>query len=474
VTLAVLASCWHLFCKILIGIQTLSAWQERSIAMSKIPAIRKRLSADALFRNIQQDFQKIPDPRTGNSPIRLVDTLMSGLAMFALKDPSLLAFDQRRQKDEKNLQMIFHMQDVPADTTMRETLDPFDYEQLRPAFRHIFACLQRDGALPKLRFLNGYYLLALDGTEYFSSHQIHCLQCCEKHHADGTVTYHHQLLGAAIVCPGHKEVIPLMPEPIFKQDGETKNDCERNALKRFLPKFRLDHPHLRVIVTLDALYANAPVIHDLRKSFVEWIIRVKQDGNKFLFKQVEQLAQGGLTEEFKVLGEDGVLRYFQLAYNVPLNESNTDVRVDFLDMREPTGEDDKWRHFTFILEPLLRLCRPQAELWMQGGRARWKVENETFNTLKNQGYHLAHNFGHGYRNLSVVLVMLMMLAFLVDQTQQLGCRLFAAAWEKCISKRALWEQLREIFHQFHVSSLKAIYESVLSDRKPRLKALWDP
>jgi hypothetical protein len=245
-------------------------------------------------------------------------------------------------------------------------------------------------------------------------------------------------------------------------------------LKRFLPKFRLDHPHLRVIVTLDALYANAPVIHDLRKSFVEWIIRVKQDGNKFLFKQVEQLAQGGLTEEFKVLGEDGVLRYFQLAYNVPLNESNTDVRVDFLDMREPTGEDGKWRHFTFILEPLLGLCRPQAELWMQGGRARWKVENETFNTLKNQGYHLAHNFGHGYRNLSVVLVMLMMLAFLVDQTQQLGCRLFAAAWEKCISKRALWEQLREIFHQFHVSSLKAIYESVLSDRKPRLKALWDP
>ena len=344
--------------------------------MSKIPATRKRLSADALFRNIQQDFQKIPDPRTGNSPISLADTLMSGLAMFALKDPSLLAFDQRRQKDEKNLQMIFHLQDVPADTTLRETLDPFD--------------------------------------------------------------------------------------------------CERNALKRFLPKFRLDHPHLRVIATLDALYANAPVIRDLRKYFVEWIIRVKQDGNKFLFKQVEQLAQCGLTEEFKILGEDGVLRSFQLAHNVPLNESNPDVLVDFLDIREPTGEDDKWRHFTFILEPLLGLCRPQAELWMQGGRARWKVENETFNTLKNQGYHLAHNYGHGYRNLSVVLVMLMMLAFLVDQTQQLGCRLFAAAWEKCISKRALWEQLREIFHQFHVSSLKAIYESVLSDRKPRLKALWDP
>ena len=106
--------------------------------MSKIPAPRKRLSADALFRNIQQIFQKIPDPRTGNSPISLADTLMSGLAMFALKDPSMLAFDERRQQDEKNLQMIFHMENVPSDTTMREILDPVDHEQFRPAFRNVF------------------------------------------------------------------------------------------------------------------------------------------------------------------------------------------------------------------------------------------------------------------------------------------------------------------------------------------------
>ena len=441
--------------------------------MSKIPAPRKRLSADALFQAIQQDFQEIPDHRTGNTTISLADTLMSGLAVFALKDPSLLAFDQRRQQDERNLQMIFHMKKVPTDTTMRETLDPFDYEQLRPVFRNVFTRLQRNGGLQKLSFLDGYYLLALDGTEYFSSHQIHCPKCCEKHHADGTITYHHLLLGAAIVCPGHKEVIPLMPEPIFKQDGETKNDCERNALQRFLPKFRQDHPHLRVIATLDALYANAPVIRDLRKHFVEWIIRVKQEGNKFLFKQVEQLALQGLVEEWEGVDSDGIFRHYRLAHNVPLNESNPDVRVDFLDVQEPTG-GDRWRHFTFILEPLLGLCRAQAERWMRGGRSRWKIENETFNTLKNQGYHLDHNFGHGYRNLSVVLVMLMMVAFLVDQTQQLCCPLFAAAWKKCISKRALWEQLREFFHRFHVSSMQEIYEAMLSDRKPHLKALWDP
>ncbi|MBP85152.1 MAG: hypothetical protein CMJ64_00280 [Planctomycetaceae bacterium] len=109
---------------------------------------------------------------------------------------------------------------------------------------------------------------------------------------------------------------------------------------------------------------------------------------------------------------------------------------------------------------------------MWGGRSRWKIENKTFNTLKNQGYHFEHNFGHGHQHLSVVLAMLMMLAFLVDQTQQLGCPLFAEAWAKCVSKRALWESLREIFHRFQVNSMQAIYEALLSDRKPQLKHAW--
>ena len=243
-------------------------------------------------------------------------------------------------------------------------------------------------------------------------------------------------------------------------------------MKRFLPKFRQDHPHLRVIATLDALYASAPVIRDLRAAFMAWIIRVKPDGNAFLFKRVEQLAEQGLTEDFKAIGSDGVHRRYRLARNVPLNESNRDVRVDFLDVWEP-GSQDKSRRFTFILESVLGLCRERAELWMQGGRSRWKIENEAFNTLKNQGYQFEHNFGHGHENLSAVLAILMMLAFLVDQTQQLCCPQFAAAWEKCISKRALWERMREIFHQFQVTSMREIYDAMLSIRKPPLKVLWD-
>ncbi len=107
--------------------------------MSKTPTPRKHLSADALFRTLYQSFQKVVDPRTGMPTIKLPDALMSGFALFALKDPSLLAFDQRRKQDEKNLQMIFGMDRVPCDTRMREILDPVDFEQLRPAFREVFS-----------------------------------------------------------------------------------------------------------------------------------------------------------------------------------------------------------------------------------------------------------------------------------------------------------------------------------------------
>ena len=107
--------------------------------MTRPPAPRKHLSADSLYRTLRESFQEVDDPRTGIPTISLSDTLMSGFAMFALKDPSMLAFDERRILDAKNLQMIFGMEKVPCDTRMREVLDPVDFEQLRPAFRAVFS-----------------------------------------------------------------------------------------------------------------------------------------------------------------------------------------------------------------------------------------------------------------------------------------------------------------------------------------------
>ena len=137
-----------------------------------------------------------------------------------------------------------------------------------PLFRDVFRRLQRGKVLERFVYLDGHYLLSLDGTTYFSSTKIHCPSCLEKHHRGGDVTYSHQLLGATLVHPDLKEVIPLAPEPIIQQDGHTKNDCERNATRRWLKQFRQEHPHLPVIVVEDALSANAPHLKDLAEARV--------------------------------------------------------------------------------------------------------------------------------------------------------------------------------------------------------------
>ena len=422
---------------------------------SVAPKGRKHLSADALFRLMRGGFANLPDDRGGETAISLTDSLMSAFAMFSLKSPSLLAFDKHRV--EGNLGTIYGIERVPCDTQMRERLDLVSPESLRPLFKSVFRQLQRGKALEPMVFLDGHYLLCLDGTGYFSSKTIHCASCLHKVHRNGSVTYAHQMLGAAIVHPDFRAVIPLMPEPIVKQDGADKNDCERTAAKRFIAKWRQDHPHLKFIVTEDSLSSNAPHIESLQDHELHYILGVKEGDHAALFQQVQAAEHAGRVTYYERHDRAaGIVHRFRFINDVPLNASNADVRVNFIEYWE-MGED-KVQHFSWVTD--LRVSTRNVFHLMRGGRARWKIENETFNTLKNQGYNFEHNYGHGTQNLSVVFATLMMLAFLVDQTQQLCCALFQAVWAKLGRKRLLWERMRALFYDFAFTSMRQLFEAL--------------
>ena len=419
------------------------------------PKGRKHLSADALFRLVRSSFANITDARGEEVEIPLPDALMSAFAMFSLKSPSLLAFD--KQRIEGNLETIYGIPRAPCDTRMRERLDPVSPESLRPSFTSVFRQLQRGKALEDMVFLDGHYLVALDGTGYFSSPTIHCASCLQKVHRNGSITYYHQMLGAALIHPDFREVIPLMPEPIIKQDGTEKNDCERNAAKRFIAKLRRDHPHLKFIITEDSLSSNAPHIETLHDHGCHYILGVKEGDHAYLFKQVQAAEEAGrVTSYDRHDRAAGVVHRFRFVNDMPLNESRSDVRVNFIEYWEVSP--DKVQHFSWVTD--FRVNKANVYKLMRGGRARWKIENETFNTLKNQGYNFDHNYGHGEQNLSVVLAVLMMLAFLVDQTQQLCCALFRAVWEKLGSKRLLWERMRALFFGYALESMRQLLEAL--------------
>lgn len=433
------------------------------------------LSAKGLLAKVKKKFGRVKEPPKGEQGraknITITDCLMSALAVFKLKFPSLLQFDKEKEDGplKVNLENLFGVDNVPCDTYMRERLDEIEPKDVRPAFTSIFSELQRGKVLEKYEFMDGKYLLLSDGTGFFSSKKVHCNNCCKKEHRNGTTTYYHQMMGAAIVHPDHKEVIPICPEPIMNGDGSTKNDCERNASERLLRDFRREHPHLPVIVAEDALASNGPHLKLLVELKMSFITVVKPDGNKALFDWINTYNwdienqnnwdknQGAHT--FK--DENGIIHQFHFANEVPLNDSHSDFKVNFLEYWTFDSEGKQIYHNTWITDT--QITTVNCYQIARGGRARWKIENETFNTLKNQGYHFEHNYGHGYKNLSTVLAMLMMLAFLIDQAEQICCGLFQGALKRLDSMKSyLWRHIKRLFETHIIPSWEVLYWAIIN------------
>jgi len=280
--------------------------------------------------------------------------------------------------------------------------------------------MQRAKKLEDYIFLDNHYLLSLDGTGYFSSHKIQCKHCLKKKHRNGKISYYHQMLGGALVHPEKKQVVPFFPEMITNEDGYGKNDCERNASKRFLAKFRTDHPHLKVIVIEDGLASNAPHIQELEQHNMKYILGAKQSDHKYLFEYIE-----AHNEYYEFTDSNNVTHKFKWQNDVPLNKGNQDVRVNFLEYWEEKIDKNgnkKIQHFSWVTNILL--TEDNLYQIMIGGRSRWKIENETFNTLKNQGYNFEHNYGHGHNHLSNLFAILINLVFLVDQMLEILCKTY--------------------------------------------------
>jgi hypothetical protein len=261
-----------------------------------------------------------------------------------------------------------------------------------------------------------------------------------------------------MIHPDVRAVMPLMPEPMVKQDGTDKNDGERNAAKRFVAKWRQDHPHLKFMVTEDRRSSNAPHLETLQAHDRRDILGVQEGDHTSLFKQVQAAEHAGrvsYSERHDHVA--GLVHRFRLVNDGPLNASHADVGVNFIEYWEMGA--DNVQHFSGVTD--VRVRKRHMYRLMGGGRARWKIENETFHTLKNQGYHFEHHDGHGQQHLSVVLAMLMMLAFVVDQTQQRCCALFQAVWTKLGSKRLRWERMRALFYAYALESMRPLLEALV-------------
>ena len=415
---------------------------------------------DELIKLVREGFKSIKDHRAYNSTYSLEDLLSAGFAVFSLKDPSLLAFRQQFPRRSENLKRIYGIEHIPEDTALREGLDGIDPAHLQKQFKPLIDRLRDEGVLEQRQVLGGYKVIAGDGTQHFCSNSRSCPHCLTKTHRNGSVTYHHQMLGAVWVQPGEKTVFPVAVEPIVRQDGRQKNDCELNAAKRLIPQIRQVMPQDKLLITLDALYANAPLIRLLKEHQISFLIGIKEG---YTLIQVERLAAEGQLKEISWKTKDRTCT-IRFANELIISGQNQDLLVNYLEYSEVDPSSDALIFFNSWITDLA-ISQENANEMVTVARTRWKIENETFNTLKNQGYHLEHNYGHGAKYLATNFAILTFLAFLTDQIAQALDTAFKKALEVCQTKRALWEKVRQVFDLLPALSMNAIYRFIALNRQ---------
>lgn len=375
------------------------------------------LQFDALVQALHTQLDQLPDARRGkNTQYSIKDAALGAFAVFFTQSPSFLAHQQtlHHAKGVSNAERLFGMTQIPCDTQIRRLLDPVSPDELVPLFATLTTALTAAGVVDTFRTFDDTVLIALDGTQYFSSQRLSCVNCTQKMAATGTVTSSHSAITPVIVAPGKAEVLVLEPEFITPQDGHAKQDCEQEAAKRWLRRQAPQLPFTNVTVLGDDLFCHQPFCALVVEQHWNFILVCKRESHPAMYGWIDYLAKADQVAEVRERhwnGRFGELWTYRFATTLPLRAEQPMLKVNWCELtitHEQSGE--QLYHNAFATCHALTATTVQAVV--AAGRARWKVENEHNNVLKTKGYHLEHNFGHGKQHLAAVLVTLNVLAFL--------------------------------------------------------------
>ena len=393
----------------------------------------------------------------------LRDCYLSAVALFFVQDRSLLQFQRRFQRkfQANNLSSTFGVSRIPCDSQLRDLIDRHGYAPILPCFADFIGRLQRFKWLQHYQVFDARYLVTLDGSRYFSSELVSCEHCLSTT-TDGIERHHHDILQAAIVHPDKRVVLPLAPEFILNSDGRGgeyhKQDCEINAGHRMLQRLRSDYPRMAAIIVADSLYSKQPFVEKLTAGRFSFLLVAKPGDHKSLYQDVDGLRRGNLLDRHHTVHR-GKRHEYEWVTGVPLNGSPDAPLINFIQVRIIKDGEVKCRN-AWVTD-LVPTTDNIVQL-VRAARARWKIENEGFNTLKNQGYHLKHNFGHGDRHLSEALFVVNLLAFFMHQIFELVDGLYQRVRTFFSSRRAFWDEVRSAFRLFLFTSWDQVLERMNS------------
>ena len=398
---------------------------------------------DELIAELKGVCAGLPDKRKGprrDGDYTMADIGLSAFSIFFMGSPSFLAHQRALEEGHgrSNCETLFGISAIPSDNYVRQMLDGAAPAAFDPLF---FKAIEAAGPLTRFQCLGGRALIALDGTEHFCSRKIKCRHCSMRQRSDGGTQCFHTFLGASLVAPGHKQVLPLPPEFIVPRDGAEKQDCERNAAKRWLTRHGAAVAHLRPIYLGDDLFACQPIVAAIHNAGGNFILTCKPSSHQTI---TEYLQGAELHEHRQTICKRGkrTTTVYRWLSALPLRATDDAIMVNWFSI-ETFNDKGKRTYYNSFVTDLAVTADTVAEL-AACGRARWKIENETFNVLKTKGYNLEHNFGHGKETLASVLVTLNLLAFAFHTAAYLAM----LAWRAAVIARGpryrFFEHLRTI------------------------------
>ena len=410
-------------------------------------------------------MRRFPDRRRGGDvSYSMADIGLSAFSLFFMQSESFLSYRRGLEEGRKtsNCHSLFGMQAIPTDNHIRAMLDPVDPSHLQPAFDQALDALCQHAGLTPFQRLGGRVLIALDGTENFCSQKLGCPQSLTRKRSKGKTESYHCMLAATIVAPGHAMALPLMPEFIAPRDGAEKQDCERNAAKRWLSTHAARVKDLRPIYLGDDLFACQPIAEAITAADGNFLLTAKPWSHKALYDFMQGATLEARTVKQKSGGKRLSFRYrwFEQA---PLRDKDA-LLVNWVGVTITDAKGKVTYDNAFVTS--LPVTQGSVGEIVACARARWKIENESFNVLKSNGYHLEHNFGHGKQNLAMMFAAMNLLAFAIHTVCDCLEQIWIAARAAKRARKRFFEHIRTITAYLVFPDWPSLMQTLIDAKPP--------
>lgn len=390
------------------------------------------------FPDLFEKIKEIEDHRN-KSEYELVELIVACIFMMMVKSGSRNAFnnDKNTAYFEDNYYKLFKMR-IPHMDTVNDVMCKLEEEELELLKAHMIRSLLIKKTLHKFRLFKEYFMIAIDGTGIMSSSKRHCEHCLTKTSKSGKTTYFHNILEAKLIC-SNGFAISLMTEWIENPDGNfDKQDAELKAFLRLAPKLHKMYPRLPICITADGLYPNQTFFSVCKKYNWSYIVTFKDGNLPSVWDEVrilKDIISDNSCKQTEVIKKNRICNEYTW-----INRINyKGFLVNWIKCIETTqqieSQEEESHRFVHLTD--MEIDRNKAAPISKGGRLRWKIENEGFNSQKNQGYNLKHKFSRVNLTAAKNYYQCIQIAHLINQLIILSNK-FKALLKGKITIQHLW------------------------------------